>query len=266
MPCAELNASNCKTWFLPWKLDLFLERRGTIALISVTRLRLFSDISALLLKSYTLSDAGFAGVRATIGSNGKFAELRVRRCSNSSSCRIKTLPLCLTRAPQRVSQSSLRVFFYFVSVLVPLCFRPCGNKRVAAQSAFQSWQGLGEKVAPWFASHECCGPAVPVLKCPSEGYVKGTLIGVAEVEAPSAAMSAYVTKVGQKSVRNGQKLVRGWWEWSKYNLANRLILFWTKYLPTFDQLLTICWPFFEPFLTNFWPTLLTNFRPNLLVG
>ena len=48
------------------------------------------------------------------------------------------------------------------------------------------------------------------MKCPSEGYVKGTPIGVAEVEAPSAAMSAYVTKVGQKSVRNGQKLVRGW--------------------------------------------------------
>ena len=122
MPCAELNASNCKTWFLPWKLDLFLERRGTIALISVTRLRLFSDISALLLKSHTLSDAGFAGVRATIGSNGKFAELRVRRCSNSSSCRIKTLSLCLTRAPQRVSQSSLRVFFILFRYLCHCVF------------------------------------------------------------------------------------------------------------------------------------------------
>ena len=37
----------------------------------------------IVAHAHTFSDAGFAGVRASIDFSGKFAELRVRRCSNS---------------------------------------------------------------------------------------------------------------------------------------------------------------------------------------
>ena len=95
----------------------------------------------IVAHAHTFSDAGFAGVRASIDFSGKFAELRVRRCSNSLFFRIKSLSPRLTRAPQRgtkLLQIVLKVPFHFVSVFVPLFFQPCGNRRVAARSSFQS--------------------------------------------------------------------------------------------------------------------------------